>query len=934
MSKTSCTVLCARKEYSTADLPTMTSLDFVSWLEDRLLSEDSSAQHPPAPSLDDLGGSISASCDQVMDVMWCYAQQYSTLGAIFPCCAVLTTTKIIVERLSGLAEDSSFPGIPELRPCIILPLGSIQHVVVGPCHAYLRLEEAFVGKGGLFTLFAVETPVLTHFADMLKDCCMQLDVTNPLDVLDLSHRSDLLTEVCRREESLGLPSDRLAFVQLVKVKERGEVRACLLVLSENSVYCLDTACVYWPPATFESAHEGTIHLQVLKEFSIVDHIIDLALHAGRSGAKAAVGQARVDFTPTTLTMQVKSPGVQGELVFLFSTCSSRDTFLDRLTNLRAEHAHRMSPSIREAPEGGNESQDLADNSFQSCESGCSPSKDPCDISPQKGVRPARPKVTIRHPGSSLPSSFDWKGYYFNGMPLNASHTTSNGVCLEGEGTGIQGGEVQVSVEAAVPGKDYLADIQSSGEVEEVPPTPFEQELYEAVRTYELLHPVPTRMRPITLMSGREVAAFFYSKIAGSPSSCSSPGERSANASATSAATVTPPPEELRHVLWTTVVPYTDPAREVVTLVMLSTRAIYLVSDTSASTSAPNARPSWMTHNRHKSDSAVSWHSKSPSPRGSGSGRGGQWSKVKPYAVLMLSDLLQVSMGLFDQFLRLTGPVAHAVYTLATRDSKQTSSFVDKLKTSLSLMVSSPSPLGDKSPTDIEQDFYHAFAKRTTSTVEGMVYTHPSQVTFLYPGDDAIDDILFLVKARVQAASSAGSSGKLSASSGPGKDVMWLYILAYQLLPPFTESVAAVPPERVQQRSIIVTSRHLCLAREDTVTYPLPDFVRGLPEQPQHEVVETRRLESLKRILLPPASPHVLSLVFWDEPEELVVDTNMQHFGPAGGAGARGGREIVPEVVLKLYVQSQRDKDRLVQTLQKQWRELVPQVGRILDVVRE
>ena len=251
------------------------------------------------------------------------------------------------------------------------------------------------------------------------------------------------------------------------------------------------------------------------------------------------------------------------------------------------------------------------------------------------------------------------------------------------------------------------------------------------------------------------------------------------------------------------------------------------------------------------------------------------------------------------------------------------------------MVSSPSPLGDKSPTDIEQDFYHAFAKRTNSTVEGLVYTHPSQVTFLYPGDDAIDDILFLVKARVQAASSsAGSSSKLPASSGPGKDVMWLYILAYQLLPPFTESVAAVPPERIQQRSIIVTSRHLCLAREDTVTYPLPDFVRGLPEQPQHEVVETRRLESLKRILLPPASPHVLSLVFWDEPEELVVDTNMQHFGPAGGAGGRGSREIVPEVVLKLYVQSQRDKDRLVQTLQKQWRELVPQVGRILDVVRE
>ena len=900
----------------------MTSLDFVSWLEDRLLSEDTTAQHPPTPLLDDPGVIISASCDQVMDMMWCYAQQYSAPGTIFPCCAVLTTTKIIVERLSGLAEGSSFPGIPELRPCVILPLGSIQHVVVGPCHAYLRLEEAFVGKGGLFTLFAVETPVLTHFADMLKDCCMQLDVTSPLDILDLSHRSDLLTEVCRREESMGLPSDRLVFTQLVKVKEHGEVSACLLVLSENSVYCLDTACVYWPPATFESAHEGSLHLQVLKEFSIMDHITDLALHSSHSDTKGGGGRVRVDFTLTSLTMQVRSPNFHGELVFLFSTCSSRDIFLDRLTNLRAEHAHRMSPSIREAPEGGNESLDMADNSFKSCESGCSAT----EHSPQKRVRPVLPKVAITHPGSSLPSSFDWKGYYFNGTPLSSSRTTENGICPESES--VQGLEVQVSVEAEVHSKEYLSDIQSSGEVEEVAPTPFEQELYQAVRTYELLHPMPARLRPISLMSGREVVAFFHSKIAGSPSSCSSPSERSVNTSTT----VTSVPEELRHVLWTTVVPYTDPTKEVVTLVMLSTRAIYLVSDSSANTSAPNARPSWMTHNRHQSDSAVSWHTKSPSP--GGSGRGGQWSKVKPYAVLMLSDLLQVSMGLFDQFLRLTGPVAHAVYTLATRDPKQTASFVDKLKTCLSLLVSSPSPLGDKSPTDIEQDFYHAFAKRTNSTVEGLVYTHPSQVTFLYPGDDAIDDILFLIKTRIQAASSTGSSDKLPAMSDRKKDVMWLYILAYQLLPPFTESVAAVPPERIQQRSIIVTSHHLCLAREDTVTYPLPDFVRGLPEQPQHEVVETWRLESLKRILLPPTSPHILTLVFWDEPEELVVDTNMQHFGPAG-AGSRGGsREIVPEVVLKLYVQSQRDKDKLVQTLQKQWRELVPQVGRILDVVRE
>jgi hypothetical protein len=131
--------------------------------------------------------------------------------------------------------------------------------------------------------------------------------------------------------------------------------------------------------------------------------------------------------------------------------------------------------------------------------------------------------------------------------------------------------------------------------------------------------------------------------------------------------------------------------------------------------------------------------------------------------------------------------------------------------------------------------------------------------------------------------------------------------------------------------VVVTSHHLCLALEDIVTYPLPDFVRGPPEQNQHEITETRRLESLKRIVLPPGNPRVVSLVFWDEPEELVVDTSMQHFAGKGGGGRR---ERGPEVTLSLFVQSQRDKDKLVQTLQKKWRELVPQVGRILDVVRE
>jgi hypothetical protein len=75
------------------------------------------------------------------------------------------------------------------------------------------------------------------------------------------------------------------------------------------------------------------------------------------------------------------------------------------------------------------------------------------------------------------------------------------------------------------------------------------------------------------------------------------------------------------VLWTTVVPYTDPNKEIVTLVMLSSRCVYLVSDSALLTdSSPTSRPSWMTHNRHKSDSAVGWQTKGEGGEG-GVGRG-------------------------------------------------------------------------------------------------------------------------------------------------------------------------------------------------------------------------------------------------------------------------------------------------------------------------
>jgi hypothetical protein len=57
-----------------------------------------------------------------------------------------------------------------------------------------------------------------------------------------------------------------------------------------------------------------------------------------------------------------------------------------------------------------------------------------------------------------------------------------------------------------------------------------------------------------------------------------------------------------------------------------------------------------------------------------------------------------------------------------------------------LSIFQSSPMLDKTSGDLEQDFYRAFDRRTKSTLEGMEYTHPSRVQFVYPGEDVVKTI--------------------------------------------------------------------------------------------------------------------------------------------------------------------------------------------------
>ncbi|KAH9507461.1 hypothetical protein Btru_058150 [Bulinus truncatus] len=992
--------------YNVADLPTASSETFVQWLNVQLLGD-------PSPTFNPSNERVKTDQDSVMDILWCYVEQLSRPGTLHPCCAIVTKDKIFIEEMVAL--KSCFLNAPMLKLFCILPIGNIQQMVIGPCHAYVRLEEAFVGKSGTFTLFAVEPQGIRRFVTRLQEACMYLHNSNSPEYINLSHQSDLLSAIVSLEEqTFGMPSDRLSVVLLVRLKEGSNFS--LLVLSENSVYCLDTALTHWPPASFETNPDDSIKLNASHQFSIADAICDIKIHPllehQDMDARGVLGLANnVDFQQFELLLEVSlstdqsrtislancgatsSPSLtelcqrkNTSICYMFPSSSHRDVFLDRLTCLRAEQANRMSPTIREEPEGGNELQSPTDGSqvgkvwtsdtgsitsqplasslkscvidsssdstepvyklqnslstvvkplkssvptqeiskAEKCRRTSISDSDSCDdkyqddtasldralyysaspkddlsvspmsnfsrasISPPTGqFHEQRKAVTLVSAqiataaairADSLPSSFDWKEYYFRPFS-RISENPSQKDAVTSYGKDIS------NLHLKIPG--VLEDLESSTEYDQTSSAETEHELYlkQCIRGYDLIYPLPTKLKLLSLMNGRELRLFFHSIIAHNTPDYS--------------LGLT---EELHYVFWSGVIPYTNPKQEIVTVIMMSTHGIYLVSDTAPQPTS-SSRPSWMTHSRNRSDSAVAWKSDN-----TGDGSSGK-RIVKSYFMFRYSHLQQVNIGMFDQCVRLTGTNENSVFTIATRDSTVTEVFIQKLKYILSLRVSSP--MLDKSKADLEQDFYGSSHRRIKSTLDGTIYTHPSKVSFVYPGEDIVRDILFLVKEKAH----KGASARSMTSS------LWFYMQCYQV---FMDDKGF---ERNLPRTFIVTQSHICLADEDTVTYPLPDFVRGLPENPCHEIKECYRIDCLKRVTLQHSNHHWVSLTFSDEIEDIVVDVSVEHFSPA----SRGRLSVNPEFTLKFFVQSMKERDKCIRVLEKLWKQLVSQVGLILDV---
>ncbi|KAM9271943.1 nischarin isoform 2-T2 [Cariama cristata] len=340
-------------------------------------------------------------------------------------------------------------------------------------------------------------------------------------------------------------------------------------------------------------------------------------------------------------------------------------------------------------------------------------------------------------------------------------------------------------------------------------------------------------------------------------------------------------EELRHLMWSSVLFYKTPNVEVMACVLLSTKAIYFLLDDSFIHADEHQSDFWNKENSDCENS--SFH-------------------LSCCFVLKLNDLQSVNVGLFDQYFRITGYSADHIVTCLTRDSYNTHTFIQQLMAVLSLLARTPSP------EPVDKDFYSEFGSKNTGKMENYELIHSSRVKFIYPNEEEIGDLAFLVAEKMD-----GLTNLLSLN-------ILLYVLAFQVN---RVEGSAQNTSSLQPKTLILTSSDLFLFDEDYISYPLPEFAKEPPKRDKYQLADGRRIRDLDRVLMGYQTyPQALTFVFDDvQNHDLMQNLTLDHFGetdsaPKGSAKQESSRSR--EIQWYIFIPSAESREKLISLLARQW----------------
>ncbi|KAM4021595.1 nischarin isoform 2-T2 [Anomaloglossus baeobatrachus] len=336
-------------------------------------------------------------------------------------------------------------------------------------------------------------------------------------------------------------------------------------------------------------------------------------------------------------------------------------------------------------------------------------------------------------------------------------------------------------------------------------------------------------------------------------------------------------EELRYLMWSSVTTYRLPDAEMTSCVLLSTKAIYFVLD---DTFKRVRRDLHDDCNQLRSGSSCAFY--------------------PCYCIAIpFNDLQSVNIGLFDQFFRITGSSPNLVVTCLTRDSYTTHAFIQHLMSALTLLERTPSP------EPIEKDFYSEFGQKKTGKMENYELIHSSRVKFIYPNEEEIGDLTYIVTEQND------TSGVL-----PSLNIL-LYVLAFHV------NSAEGPDHEalLQPRTLILTSSDLFLFNEDYISYPLPDFAKEPPKKDKYQLMDGRRIRDLDRVLMGYQTyPQTLTFVFDDSSnQDLMHSLSMDHFGDSLSL-SDDQKPCVgdKEVQWYIFIPSADCREKLISLLARQW----------------
>lgn len=401
--------------------------------------------------------------------------------------------------------------------------------------------------------------------------------------------------------------------------------------------------------------------------------------------------------------------------------------------------------------------------------------------------------------------------------------------------------------------------------------------------------VPEAMEFIQSMSATELVKFFHENVA----------------------QISLETERLLHVMWSTVITFAAPKVPVVAMVMLSCKAIYFVSQTDMKFFSESSNGK--VHRRIRSDFGVSGYTMTfksgqvAQPHQSGVLHTTDTSGlncVRCQHKIDLSDIREVFAGLFNQKLRITGPSADTTVTLLTQNFQLTKEFHEELMKALpsddSKLPHSPDPEGG--------DIYNQNSQLSEQQTGLTEYVHPSNVTFYYQNEEAIEDLR-----HVLSESLSSSTPDLTEST------MLFYRICYKTfvgeLTGNSENMVIEPWEQ-EMCSLFVINQHIALCNEDHVSYPLPSFIRALPETVHYHLIDAHSIRNLKRIVLSDFTSKDITLIF--EVLDVDVDISKDHFSATVEGAAK---QETPDVAWTVILPTQEDRERVVKMLSTQWKEI-------------